>query len=185
MVSNRHSVHKFKGLAVELKIDIAVSRGIHDAPELAFPWSNGNTRADGAVQGEDFLGRFGFVATAAGRRFHLSQQGRRLRILRDGLPAYDQYLFVKIANFRDVAFHAVDYDCTGHSIAHLAMALAVGVSVIPEQARRMIPRDSNGVAQRLARHRHHRENIVLRRVWRNFEAVKMKVGHVHAWRNGT
>src|SRR5215469_5046540 len=48
----------------------------------------------------------------------------------------------------------------------------------------MILRDMNGVVQRLARHGHHGQNIVLRRIRRNVQTVKMEVGHIHARRNG-
>src|ERR1700693_488423 len=60
------------------------------------------------------------------------------------------------------------------------MALAMGMSVVPEQARRMIARNLNGVVQTFARLSNHSEHIVLRSVGRNREPMKMQVRHVHA-----
>src|SRR5215469_3700052 len=187
MVSDRHSVqrHNFHRLTVKLQVKIAIGRGIQDAPELAFPDSNGNTGTDCAVDGKDFFRYFNLAATAVRSYFQSFQQRSRLRISRDGLSADNQYLFAKIANFRDIAFHTPDYDCAGHAIAHLTVAFAMRMSVVPIQSRRMVLRDGNGVVERLPRHGHHGENVVLWRVRRNLEAVEMKVGQVHARGNGT
>src|SRR4029077_3423494 len=57
---------------------------------------------------------------------------------------------------------------------------AMGMSVIPEEARRMIAWNLNRVVQRLAGHGQHSEHIVLRGVWRDGKPMKMQSRHVHA-----
>src|ERR1700693_2114031 len=54
------------------------------------------------------------------------------------------------------------------------------MSVVPEQARRMIARNLNGVMQSLPGFCKHSQHIVLRSVGRNREPMKMQVRHVHA-----
>jgi len=75
MVSNRHAVQcdHFEEVTVKLKIKITVGCGIGDTPELAFPYTNGNARADGTVKGEYFIRRFGLAATAVRRNLHSLQ----------------------------------------------------------------------------------------------------------------
>ncbi len=52
--------------------------------------------------------------------------------------------------------------------------------MIPIESRRLLRRDLNRVMERLALRRHHVQDIVLRRIWRDVQSVKVKVGHVHA-----
>src|SRR2546422_416993 len=55
----------------------------------------------------------------------------------------------------------------------------MGMSVIPEQARRMITRNLDRVAQNLARHGQHSDHLILRGVRRDGEPMKMQVRLVH------
>src|SRR5437868_8940795 len=60
------------------------------------------------------------------------------------------------------------------------MTLAMRMSVVPESARRMVPRNLNRVLQNLTGHGQHAQDVILRRIRRNGEPVKMQVRHVHA-----
>src|SRR6516165_3246073 len=139
MIRDGHAVQRdnLERLTIKLEIDIAVRRGIHNSPEFSFAGGNRNARANGAVDGKDFLRSLSLSAASARRLFHSFQQGRCLRIVRDSLPSHDHYLLAEITNFRNVAFHPLNYDRAGHSITHLAVTLTMRMSVIPEQARRM------------------------------------------------
>src|SRR6266481_6912554 len=57
------------------------------------------------------------------------------------------------------------------------------MSVIPEQARGMIARNLDRVAQNLARHGHHIQDVVLGSMRRNSQAVKVQIRHVHTRSN--
>src|SRR5437667_414929 len=60
------------------------------------------------------------------------------------------------------------------------MTLAMRMGVIPKQARWMIARNLDRVMQDLPRRGQHAKDVVLRRVRRDGEAMKMQVRHVHA-----
>src|SRR6266849_9023650 len=59
------------------------------------------------------------------------------------------------------------------------MTLAVRMSVVPKQTRRMIAWNLYQVVQHLARHGEHSEHVILWGVRRDREAMKMQVRHVH------
>src|SRR6202140_4699482 len=54
------------------------------------------------------------------------------------------------------------------------------MSVVPEQARRMIARNLNRVVKDLPRLGEHGKHVILRGIRRNGKPVKMQVRHVHA-----
>src|SRR5437016_14026099 len=56
----------------------------------------------------------------------------------------------------------------------------MGMSVVPEETWRMIARNLDRVMQVLARRGQHAQDVILRRIRRNGEPVKMQVRHVHA-----
>src|SRR5271167_1138490 len=60
------------------------------------------------------------------------------------------------------------------------MTLAVRMSVVPKETRRMIAWNLHRVMQDLAGHGHHSEDVILWGVRRNSEPMKMQVRHVHA-----
>src|SRR3989441_508300 len=60
------------------------------------------------------------------------------------------------------------------------MTLPMRMGVIPKQARWMIARNLDRVMQDLARRGQHAQDVILRRVRRDGEPVKMQVRHVHA-----
>jgi hypothetical protein len=69
---------------------------------------------------------------------------------------------------------------TNLSVQYLPVTLAMRMSVIPEQTRRMIARNLNRVMQNLARAGEHCENVILRGVRRDGKPVKMQVRRIHA-----
>src|SRR6267378_6188878 len=56
----------------------------------------------------------------------------------------------------------------------------MGMSVVPEESRRVIARNLDRIMQNLARHGHHSEHIILGRIGRNGQPVEMQVRHIHA-----
>src|ERR1700722_7475812 len=98
----------------------------------------------------------------------------------DGAATQNEHSLAESFYFRDITLHSFDDDGSRHSVQYLPVTLAVGMSVIPEQARRMIARNLNRVVQSLARPRHHSDYVILGRVRGNSEPVKMQVRHVHA-----
>ncbi len=86
----------------------------------------------------------------------------------------------QLPNFWNIAFHSIDHNRTGHAIERLLIALTMWVCVIPVQAWRLIEGNIYNVVQGLARHCHHGENVILRRVWRHMESVEVEIRHVPA-----
>src|ERR1700756_1896136 len=60
----------------------------------------------------------------------------------------------------------------------------MGMSVIPEEARRVISGYVDRVMQNLARHGHHSEHVVLRRIRRDRQPMKVQIRHIHAGIHG-
>src|SRR4030081_1202129 len=98
----------------------------------------------------------------------------------DGKATHNDYTLTKTSYFWNITFHSLDYDGSRHSVQYLPVTLAMGMSVIPEQAGRMIARNLNRIAQNLAGHGQHSDHVVLRGIRRDGESMKMQIRHVHA-----
>src|ERR1700732_4394248 len=97
-----------------------------------------------------------------------------------GAATHNDYTLAKPSYSRNITFHSLDYDGSRHSVQGLPVTLAMGMSVIPEQARRMIARNLNRVVQNLSGHGQHSEHVVLRGIGRDGEPMKMQIRHIHA-----
>jgi len=98
----------------------------------------------------------------------------------DGAATDHDHTLTQPRYFGNIAFHSFNYDGSRHSVQDLPVTLAMRVSVIPKQAGRMVARNANPVAQRLARLGQHCQHVILRGIRRDAEPVKMQVRHVHA-----
>src|SRR5207245_1365605 len=116
-----------------------------------------------------------------GRDFDMTSEFSRVRIVLNRAAAHNEHTLTESPYFGDVTFHSFDDDGSGHSVQYLPVTLAMGMRVVPEETRRMIARNLNRVVQKLARRGQHTKDVVLRRVRRDGEPVKMQVRHVHAW----
>ena len=59
------------------------------------------------------------------------------------------------------------------------------MGVIPVQPWRLLSRDLHRIMQCLSRRSHHVQDIVLRCIWRDVQAMEVKVCHLHAWMTET
>lgn len=186
VVGKGHAVHgdDFEFLRVELKIDVLVGGGVDDAPELTLSGIDADGRTKLAVHGEDACCGAGLVAARGRLGVHFLEKGGGVGIVLGGYATDDQYLFAQIAYFGVIALHTFDDDCAGHAVERLAMAFTVGMGMIPEKAGRVIARDFDDVVKSLAGHGHHVDDVVLRGLRRNFEAVEMEIRHVFAGIDG-
>ena len=175
MIRKRHPVkrHHFKFLSINLQVQIAIRGGIHDAPKLPLVRSNLDAWAKCAIHGEDFVDLLRCRPTSLRWNGHQSPEFHCVRIVLNGTAAHNQHALTKPRYFGNITFCSLDDNRSRHSVQHLPVTLAVGMSVIPEQARRMIARNLNRVVQDLPRHRQHSEHVILRGVRRNCESVKM------------
>jgi hypothetical protein len=85
-------------------------------------------------------------------------------------------------NLRIVPVNAFNHDRAGHAIEILTSAFLVRVRVIPIQPGRRIEWNINSIVQHFPWHRHHCQDIILRILGRNVQAVKMQIAHVLAER---
>jgi len=85
----------------------------------------------------------------------------------------------KPGQLREVRFNFFNYDCAGHAVESLAMTLSVRVRMVPIQSWRVVLWNLNGIAQGFPGHSHHVQDVILRGIGRNLQAVKMQIGHVH------
>src|SRR5438105_15736402 len=59
------------------------------------------------------------------------------------------------------------------------------MGVIPVQPWSLLSRDLHRIMQCLSRRSHHVQDIVLRCIWRDVQAMEVKVCHLHAWMTET
>src|SRR5207245_11437581 len=104
----------------------------------------------------------------------------RFQIMLNVPPAHNDHALTESPHFGRITLHSLDDDRSRHSVQYLAVTLTVWMSVIPEETWRMIARNLNRVVQNVARRGQHTKDVVLRRVRRDGEPVKIQVRHVHA-----
>jgi hypothetical protein len=97
----------------------------------------------------------------------------------------DEHSLRHVAKLRIVPVNAFNHDRTGHAIEILASAFLVRVRVIPIQPGRRIEWNVNSIVQHFSWHRHHCQDITLRILGRNVQAVKMQIAYVLAERERT
>src|SRR5437870_6219254 len=182
-VGKRHPVkrHDFKCLSIELQVQITICRGIHDAPKLPLVRRNFDSRANCPIHGKDFLDCLRFSPTSLSRDFNVLPEFSCIRIMLYGTAAHNEHTLTESPHFGRITLHSLDDDRSRHSVQYLAVTLTMWMSVIPEETWRMIARNLNRVVQNVARRGQHTKDVVLRRVRRDGEPVKMQVRHVHAW----
>src|SRR5260370_21845794 len=98
----------------------------------------------------------------------------------NGAAAQNDHVLAESPYLGGITFHSLDDDGSRHSVQYLPVTLAVGMSVIPEQTRRMIARNLNRVVQNLAGHGQHSKHVILRGVRRDGEPMKMQTRQLHA-----
>src|ERR1700737_2243332 len=187
MVDQRHAVQRnnFEFSTIELEIDIAVSGGIDDAPELPLAWVNADRRTNLTVHSENSPYFIRLASARRSLRLHATQESGGIRGIFDGLATYDKHLLAQVTNFRGIAVHSFNHNRPGHAVERLSVTLTMRMRVIPEESRRVICGNFHHIVERFARHGHHVDHIVLRGLWRNLQAVKMQICHIGARGDGT
>src|SRR5689334_18160363 len=141
MESQRHAIERnnLPRCAIKLYVGIAVSGGIHNAPELPLAGCDIDGRAKSAIGREYAFGGLRVSAASHGR-FDFLQRCLSAGILPDRWSAEDDYPFRQAADHGGITFHSFDDNRTGHAIHRLLLALAMGVRVIPVESRFLIQR---------------------------------------------
>ena len=103
-----------------------------------------------------------------------------IRIMLNGAAAHNHNPLAPSCEVREIAFHSFDDDGSRHSVQGLPVTLAMRMSVVPEQAGRVVGWNLNRVVQSLAGPRHHSDHVILWGIRRDAEPMKMQVRHVHA-----
>src|SRR5437588_547712 len=141
VIGKRHSIqcHDFHSLAAQLKVGVAIGRGIHDAPELTLTWIDGEPGPDMTVRCENSPGTLIWRSSTSSRRdFDLAKDALfalGVAVL-DVLIPKDDYTLAHMAQFRIISVDPFNDDGAGHAIEILPSALSVRVCVIPVQPRR-------------------------------------------------
>src|SRR5713226_3912892 len=97
--------------------------------------------------------------------FNATQESGGIASAFNGLATYDEHLLAQVAEFGEIAVHPFDDNGAGHAVERLAVTLTVRMRVIPEEPRRMIRGNFDDIVERVPRHGHHVDHIVLRRLW--------------------
>src|SRR5258708_3352639 len=185
VISQRHAVQgdDLPGVSIELHVDVAVRGRIHNSPELALAGSNANSGANCAIHGKDLLDFLSFSSTALRRDSNLASELGCIRVMLDGASAQNNHSLRESRQLWNITLNSFDDDYAGHAIQNLTLTLAVRMSVVPVQSRRLIGRNADRIVQRLSGHGDHAKHIVLRGLGRNTQPMKVKVRHIHARTN--
>src|SRR5258708_16265810 len=184
-ISQRHAVQgdDLPGVSIERDVDVAVSGRLQNWPELALGGSNANSGANCAIHGKDLLDFLSFSSTALRRDSNLASELGCIRVMLDGASAQNNHSLRESRQLWNITLNSFDDDCAGHAIQNLTLTLAVRMSVVPVQSRRLIARNADRIVQRLSGHGDHAKHIVLRGLGRNTQPMKVKVRHIHARTN--
>jgi hypothetical protein len=190
VIGERHSIqcNYFHLLATQLKVGVSIGRSINDAPELTLAWIDRNAGTDLAVGCENSLKMLLYGGSAPSRRYvNLTENplfACCVAVVEVLVPKND-HTFVHVTELWVISVDAFNHDGAGHAVKILASALPVWVCVIPVEAGRSVAWDYDRVIQALSRPGDHAEHIVLWTVWRDVQAVEVKIAHIHAWTQGT
>src|SRR5713226_7977087 len=112
VVREWHSVkrHDFKCLSVKLQVQVAVRRGIHDAPELSFFRRDLDSWANCPIHGKNFFDCLRFSSTSLRRDVNLAPEFGCILVMLNRAAAQDNHTLTESPYLGGIPFHSLDDD---------------------------------------------------------------------------
>src|SRR5580704_17521320 len=112
VIRERHSVKSYdlQYAAIELQVQIAVRRGVDDAPELALFRRDLDLGAKGSVYGKNLFNRLSFSSATLGWDFNVAHQCGGVGIMLNGASTHHHHPLSKTPHLGDIALYSFDDD---------------------------------------------------------------------------
>ncbi len=112
VVDEGHTVqrHDFECLPIQLHIQIAIGRGVHNAPELTLARRDFDSRSNAPIHGKYFFCCLCFSATSFGWDLDLMPECGRMWVMLNGASAHHDHTLTEPGYLGSITFHSLDDD---------------------------------------------------------------------------